>query len=768
MAPPTISVIAPSTASPGTTVQIVGSGLAGATAVKFGSTDATSFTVIGGTVIRAVVPPGTGTVLVTVVTPGGTSNGRAFTYATTAPAIASIAPTSGPAAGGNTVQLTGSGFTGATAVKFGSTDATSFTVIGGTVIRAVAPAGTGTVLVTVVTPGGTSNGVAYTYAGSTTGGTIASVVPTSGPSTGGNTVQIAGSGLTGATAVKFGSTDATSFTVTSDSTIRAVAPPGTGTVLVTVVTPGGTSNGVAYTYTTVRPTLTNIVPSSGASTGGNTVQLSGSGLTGATAVKFGSTDATSFTVTSDSTIRAVVPAGTGTVLVTVVTPAGTSNGVAYTYAPAPTTTTLTDLPDPSVVGEPVTFTATVAPVPPATGVPTGTVVFAFGDGSTAAVALSGGVATTTHTYTTATGSPIPISATYAPDTNVFAGSTSPAATHTVNISWSALVDQTVPATGTFSLRGVAVASDGTAVYTTWLQSSPTNRQIRKYSTAAPDTLLASFVLPASSVDPVNCPAGREQAKSIATDDRGYVYIGSGDRDIACGGPGDVDRPYVLALDSSLTPVSGKVQTSDAATKDRRIGGAAVRKSGSTYYLYISRESSSGSGAAYIQRFDVTDPANPVLDTTFNGTGTFNLADLPGFSTAGAPRGLTVAPDGTIYLASTDTANFTNGTVYRIASDLASATSVTVLGAMDVALRGGRVYATQYLADNSAIAVLDATTLAPLDTITIPAFPHPNTALDTGYSGIDIASNGMIYLADQIYANVAGQESDRLLVSTPLP
>ncbi|WP_220214873.1 hypothetical protein, partial [Streptomyces shenzhenensis] len=111
----------------------------------------------------------------------------------------------------------------------------------------------------------------------------------------------------------------------------------------------------------------------------------------------------------------------------------------------------------------------------------------------------------------------------------------------------------------------------------------------------------------------------------------------------------------------------------------------------------------------------TDPANPVLDTTFNGTGTFNLADLPGFSTAGAPRGLTVAPDGTIYLASTDTGNFTNGTVYRIASDLASATSVTVLGAMDVALRGGRVYATQYLADNSAIAVLDATTLAQVDT-----------------------------------------------------
>ncbi|MEU9238460.1 IPT/TIG domain-containing protein, partial [Streptomyces sp. NPDC048385] len=242
----------------------------------------------------------------------------------------------------------------------------------------------------------------------------------------------AGSGLTGATAVKFGTTDATSFTVIGDTAVRAVAPPGTGTVLVTVVTPSGTSNGVAYTYTTVRPTIVAVVPSTGASTGGNTVQIAGSGLTGATAVKFGTTDATSFTVIGDTAVRAVVPAGTGTVLVTVVTPNGTSNGVAYTYAPAPTTTTLTDLPDPSLVGEPVTFTATVAPVPPATGVPTGTVVFVFGDGNTAAVALAGGVAITTHIYTAVTASPVPISATYAPDTNIFAGSTSPAATHTVN------------------------------------------------------------------------------------------------------------------------------------------------------------------------------------------------------------------------------------------------------------------------------------------------------------------------------------------------
>ena len=45
-----------------------------------------------------------------------------------APVVTSISPTSGPAAGGTTVTITGSGFTGATAVDFGTTPATSFTV----------------------------------------------------------------------------------------------------------------------------------------------------------------------------------------------------------------------------------------------------------------------------------------------------------------------------------------------------------------------------------------------------------------------------------------------------------------------------------------------------------------------------------------------------------------------------------------------------------------------------------------------------------------
>ncbi|MFI9735057.1 IPT/TIG domain-containing protein, partial [Nocardia sp. NPDC052278] len=85
--------------------------------------------------------------------------------------------------------------------------------------------------------------------------------------------MLTGTNLTGATAVNFGGTPATSFVVDSSTQITAVAPAGAaGTVSVTVTTVGGTSNGVSYTYVAV-PTLTTIAPNAGPVTGGTTVVL---------------------------------------------------------------------------------------------------------------------------------------------------------------------------------------------------------------------------------------------------------------------------------------------------------------------------------------------------------------------------------------------------------------------------------------------------------------------------------------------------------------
>ncbi|MFD3417744.1 IPT/TIG domain-containing protein, partial [Streptomyces decoyicus] len=199
------------------------------------------------------------------------------------PAVISVSPASGSSAGGNPVTVTGTGFTGATAVRFGPTPS-SFTVNSDTQITATTPSGTGTVQVTVTTPSGTSNQfVTYAYV-ATAAPVLSSVAPSSGPAAGGTSVTLTGSGFSGATVVRFGAVSA-SFVVNSATQITATAPAGSGTVQVTVTGPGGTSNGVPFTYTSVSaPVLTSVVPSSGPAAGGTSVTLTGSGFSGATVV----------------------------------------------------------------------------------------------------------------------------------------------------------------------------------------------------------------------------------------------------------------------------------------------------------------------------------------------------------------------------------------------------------------------------------------------------------------------------------------------------
>jgi hypothetical protein len=74
------------------------------------------------------------------------------------PVISTLAPVSGPAAGGTSVAIVGSGFTGVTgaaSVKFGNLNATSYAVSSDSLILAVAPAApAGAVSVTITTPKG--------------------------------------------------------------------------------------------------------------------------------------------------------------------------------------------------------------------------------------------------------------------------------------------------------------------------------------------------------------------------------------------------------------------------------------------------------------------------------------------------------------------------------------------------------------------------------------------------------------------------------------
>ncbi|NEX95015.1 IPT/TIG domain-containing protein, partial [Caulobacter sp. 17J65-9] len=341
---PTVTGVSP-TAGPtggGATVTITGTGFAaapGTGAVKFGATVAT-YTINSNTQITATSPANSaGTYDVTVTTAGGTSATNAadqYTYIQ-APTVTSISPTAGPTAGGTTVVITGTGFAaapGTGAVKFGATNAT-YTINSNTQITATSPAkSAGTYDITVATPGGTSATSAadqFTYVAAPT---VTGITPPVGPRSGGSTVTLTGTNLSGATAVTFGGTAASGFTVVSGTQITATAPSGTGTVDIRVTTSGGTSAISAADQFTYVPTpvLSGVSPNTGPTSGGDTVVITGSGLTMTGMVTFDGTTA-SFTVNSDTQITVTTPAhAAGAVDVAVVSPGGSGTYVGgFTY-----------------------------------------------------------------------------------------------------------------------------------------------------------------------------------------------------------------------------------------------------------------------------------------------------------------------------------------------------------------------------------------------------------------------------------------------------
>jgi hypothetical protein len=313
-------------------VTIAGTGFTGTTKVTFGATKAAAVMVVSDTEIVATSPTGTGNTHVRVTTPRGPSTiGSADLYRyLAAPAVTGVERSSGATAGGTSVTITGTGFSGASAVSFGSTPAASFTVVSAARIRAITPphaAGAVDVIVTGV--GGTGSASPADEFQYLSPPAVSAISPSAGPNAGGTVVTISGSGFTGATKVFFGVNTAAAVTVNSDTSITATSPAGSGHAHVRVSTPAGTSPAVTadlFRYGT-PPAVTAISPASGPNAGGTVVTISGSGFTGATKVLFGQTAAARFTVNSDSSITATAPAGVGRGYVRVSTAVGTSPAV---------------------------------------------------------------------------------------------------------------------------------------------------------------------------------------------------------------------------------------------------------------------------------------------------------------------------------------------------------------------------------------------------------------------------------------------------------
>ncbi len=276
-----------------------------------------------------------------------------------------------------------------------------------------------------------------------------------------------------------------------------------------------------------------------------------------------------------------------------------------------------------------------------------------------------------------------------------------------------------------SIRGIALSPDGSSEYVGWIQG-----------TGSASTVLREY--PSSSLVPVpgtNPPVtasvnlAGNQPKGVAVDDRGFVLTTYNN---SAGATSQQFRIY----DSALATLEATITThtvGSATPFKYQLGGIATADLGGTHYAYVA----TNKGAATIERWNIENINAPTIDTSWASSGILNLQTTQGSSAF--LNGLDVEPDGTIYATGGVLGTGRGDSVFKINADGSAITKTAVDQAMDVAMYQGDLYVAQYKANLSAVAVLDASSLASLGTLN-PGFTMSSTD-DTGFDGITVDSGG---------------------------
>jgi hypothetical protein len=253
-----------------------------------------------------------------------------------APTITAISPGYLPLGTSARITITGRGLSAVEKVYFDGVAGTKLKVRSDTRLTVKAPARRTEKAVLVIATTALSSSNRNLRLNYRTAPVVTSVTPDRGPTAGGTAVTIRGIWLGDTIAVRFGGVPA-SFRVVSDTEVVATAPAqAIGSVDVSVQTTAGSvvTSGARFSYVDT-PRVTAVSPSSGLTLGGNNVIITGLNLAATTSVSFGDVE-TSFAVTSNGELRAVVPAHwAGTFDIRVSTVFGTSAvnpAVRYTYA----------------------------------------------------------------------------------------------------------------------------------------------------------------------------------------------------------------------------------------------------------------------------------------------------------------------------------------------------------------------------------------------------------------------------------------------------
>lgn len=259
------------------------------------------------------------------------------------PTITSFSPAVGKP--GDTVTITGTGFSAGLLVMFNTAQATFLTVNSATLITTQIPIDATTGPITVIT----KDGKATSNLDFSLPPAITSFTPTKGPV--GTEIIITGTNFTPNMNLKFTTKEGVIIQcqVVDSTTIITRVPSGGISCNITVSNSIGSSTSAAKFY--VEPTITGFTPS--IVDIGTTVTITGTNFTGATAVRFNNVLASTFTVNNDTYITAIAPVGASAAkgYITVTTPGGTAKSP-NSYCFLPTITMI----QPGVVMPGETFT----------------------------------------------------------------------------------------------------------------------------------------------------------------------------------------------------------------------------------------------------------------------------------------------------------------------------------------------------------------------------------------------------------------------------
>lgn len=445
---------------------------------------------------------------------------------------------------------------------------------------------------------------------------VVSISPAVGALAGGTAVTITGTGFTATPTVTFGGVSATSIVLVNANTITCNTPAKTvGSYTVLVTNPDSSSGTTTFFY---GVSVTAITPSSGSTSGGSSVTITGNGfLTGAT-VTIGGSSATSVTVNSATSITCTTPAHASGATNVVVTNTNTNSGTltsGYTYGANPVTVTSLSV----TTGVDAGGTATTIT---GTGFASGATVTFGGDSATSVVVVNsttitcvtpahaaGAVSVVVTNTDTGSGtlsnaftySNSPLLDTVSPSVGKLAGGTA------VTLSGQFFVATPTVTFGGVSATSIVRVSAGVVTCVTPANSAGAVSIVLTNPDGGTATLASSFTYTAVTATSLSQASGGTNGGTVTTLTGAGYYTGA---TITVGGVAATSVTVNSSTSITFTTPAGSAGAKDVVVTNLD-GGTATLVGGFTY----------SSGGVTVDSLDVTSgPIDGATAVTITGSG----------------------------------------------------------------------------------------------------------------------------------------------------